>query len=108
MIDVKPLCELSLEAPRLTAKKWKMASASTVNPVISFDAFQMTYIVCMTYFQKPQYLHLYMQLIWKQTLLLREKTQIIYLCQAFSFKIVLFFQNSKFYDLQNDYGLLIF
>ena len=39
-IDVKPLCELSLEAPGLTAKKRKMASASTVNPDMSFDAFQ--------------------------------------------------------------------
>ena len=38
--DVMPLCELSLEAPRLTAKKRKMASASTVNPDMSFDAFQ--------------------------------------------------------------------
>ena len=38
--DLKPLCELSLEAPRLTAKKRKMASVRTVNPDMSFDAFQ--------------------------------------------------------------------
>ena len=67
-INVNPLCELSLEAPKHTAKKRKMTSASTVNLDMSFDAFQNNIFPGATIFTSD------IQLILKQALLLREKT----------------------------------